>query len=81
MTLRTRLNKLEEHLCDPNPKRLVDREWFDAVVARVLRACDLGQNMGLSPLSDQEARVWAKEHIEQNVSFGGFGFDIGKLME
>ena len=76
MTLHTRLNKLEGRLCDRTTKRLVDRERFDAVVARVLKACDIGQNMGLPQFSVLEARVWAKQHLEQGVTFGGFGFDL-----
>ena len=81
MTLQTRLNKLEGRLCDPTSKHLVDRERFDSVVARVLKACVQGQNMGFPQLSNLDARVWAKKHLEQGVTFGGFGFDIGKFVE
>ena len=79
MTLHTRLNKLEGRLCDRTTKHLVDRERFDAVVARVLKACDIGQNMGLPQLSVLEARGWAKRHLEQNLTFGGFGFNVDSV--
>ena len=80
MTLHTRLNKLEGRLCDRTTKHLVDRERFDAVVARVLKACDIGQNMGLPQLSVPEARAWAKRHLEHNLAFGGFEFDVDEII-
>ena len=80
MTIRSRISKLEGRLSVESSSQLVSNEWFDAVVARVLQASELGRNLGIGEISRLEAMIWAKDHCTGNVSFGGFEFDVDEVI-